>query len=1195
MRFERLALERYGVFEGAALDFGGALPGFHVVYGPNEAGKSTVLAAIADLLFGIPHRSAYNFRHDNNRLRIAAEIVNAAGQRLAFRRRKANSGTLLSLGAGETALPDNVLAPFLGGMSRDGFTRMFGLDHGRLRAGGEGMLRSGGDLARSLFEAGSGLSGVSAALQAIESDLEAIGNLERRASKTKPLFSAIEGYTEAVQSVRRDGLKADEWRRAEDILAEARTERERLDLALSRLRQRRAGLERLRRAAPILAVVDTLAAEISALGDLPALPVGFAEEWRGLERRHRDLRLLLQAAEETAQRRAADLARTPEPAAILRHAGAVSAAYAQLGRYRKDVADEPKLLRDIANDEALIRAKLDALGCAVEPASVGRLVPPQTREVRIRTLMLQGESAEAAAHAAAGELAKARAAHAQAGALLAALPEGADPTASAAFADEAARLGDVAARELRAARDVERIERDLAEALGRLGGWSGTAQALAARAFPDGDTVRAHDEELRAAQDALLSANRTIGSLDEESRRVDADLAGLKAAGEVPSPAAVRAARDLRDRRWRVVRARHIEHREPSADDRSAFGDTADLAASFESALRDADELVDRRESEAHRVAHFSRLTAEQTRLTNQRRAADAASSAARTALEVADRRWGALWSESGVTPGAPSAMRAWLARKDEAVRQVATLRQAQADRESAEADVALARDLLSRAAQALGAVQDAEATLSDLERFVRAALADARRAWQERQAAARALADVGERLRGQEAAASATREAVASWTSDWAEAVTALGLPAGSGRAEAELALAAWGEIRQRLVNKEQTARRLEGIRRDNEAFVGGLARLVAGLGSEAADLAPAGDPLGTIEALDARLGRAREAAARHSTAAEDHRTAIAALDAARLAAHAAGEACGAFRQAYGLAAETDVPAFAERAETRRRLVAALAERRTALLAASDGANEATIRAELMEAAPDAAAAELALLLAEEARLVEQGQAAAQAETSARYALDALAGREGVAAAAQRAKHHAGAVAMHLERWLQLSAAKRILERALERYRTENQHPLVRRGGEIFAALAATGENPIIRLDVVYGDGTDPALVGLRRDGSECQVEGMSEGTRDQLYLALRIAAVEQYVAENEPMPFIADDLFITSDEDRVAAGLAALVELGRSTQVILFTHHQHVARLASLLPSDAVRLHRWPPPRALAHEQAGPETLAV
>ena len=46
--------------------------------------------------------------------------------------------------------------------------------------------------------------------------------------------------------------------------------------------------------------------------------------------------------------------------------------------------------------------------------------------------------------------------------------------------------------------------------------------------------------------------------------------------------------------------------------------------------------------------------------------------------------------------------------------------------------------------------------------------------------------------------------------------------------------------------------------------------------------------------------------------------------------------------------------------------------------------------------------------------------------------------------------------------------------------------------------------------------------------------------------------------------LPFIADDLFINFDDQRTSAGLLALGELARKTQVIFFTHHEHLVPLA-------------------------------
>jgi uncharacterized protein YhaN len=72
-----------------------------------------------------------------------------------------------------------------------------------------------------------------------------------------------------------------------------------------------------------------------------------------------------------------------------------------------------------------------------------------------------------------------------------------------------------------------------------------------------------------------------------------------------------------------------------------------------------------------------------------------------------------------------------------------------------------------------------------------------------------------------------------------------------------------------------------------------------------------------------------------------------------------------------------------------------------------------------------------------------------------------------------------------------------------------------------------------------------------------------MSDGTQDQLYLSLRLAALELYLESHEPMPLILDDLLITYDDARAAALLRQLTSTARLTQVIVFTHHRHLREL--------------------------------
>jgi uncharacterized protein YhaN len=73
-----------------------------------------------------------------------------------------------------------------------------------------------------------------------------------------------------------------------------------------------------------------------------------------------------------------------------------------------------------------------------------------------------------------------------------------------------------------------------------------------------------------------------------------------------------------------------------------------------------------------------------------------------------------------------------------------------------------------------------------------------------------------------------------------------------------------------------------------------------------------------------------------------------------------------------------------------------------------------------------------------------------------------------------------------------------------------------------------------------------------------------MSEGTQFQLYLALRLAYLDEYAQKAEPMPFIGDDLLASFDDERTRRGIIALAEIGTRIQPILFTHHSRVVEFA-------------------------------
>jgi uncharacterized protein YhaN len=244
MRLRRLSLERFGRFEGCDLHFRPGTPDLHVVYGPNEAGKTTSMAAVSDLLFGFEPRSRYNFRFDYPLLRIGAELEED-GRLLEIRRRKANAGSLV--GKDDKPIDEGPLAAMLHGQTRERFRLAFSLDHARLREGGRAIVQARDDVGQALFAAGSGMTDVVGVLAAIETEADAIW--APRAARHRSFTQAERTYDASRAAARDRQVRPKVWIDARDAhlaadrgLREAEAHR---DALLAEQRQ----IERLRRVA----------------------------------------------------------------------------------------------------------------------------------------------------------------------------------------------------------------------------------------------------------------------------------------------------------------------------------------------------------------------------------------------------------------------------------------------------------------------------------------------------------------------------------------------------------------------------------------------------------------------------------------------------------------------------------------------------------------------------------------------------------------------------------------------------------------------------------------------------------------------------------------------------------------------------------------------------------------------------------
>ncbi|GIO16351.1 hypothetical protein J19TS2_59060 [Cohnella xylanilytica] len=384
-----------------------------------------------------------------------------------------------------------------------------------------------------------------------------------------------------------------------------------------------------------------------------------------------------------------------------------------------------------------------------------------------------------------------------------------------------------------------------------------------------------------------------------------------------------------------------------------------------------------------------------------------------------------------------------------------------------------------------------------------------------------------------------------------------------------------------QALQTQRQRARlaeRAASLRAGLAAFEAEAAALFAACPPPAA---AAGDAALAVKLLHREALRQRETAAEARRLEERLREAEAAEAAARAALEAASAAALAPPAAAG---DADEAAYERRLriDARRRELAR--ERREAELRLAAGRDAAAL-AELEEllARHDEAAlsleherAQKALLELEAARtelLDRRGRLAEQLERLRREA------------EAEDRLFELGQLNAEFEtladRYAVLSLASELIRRTKTTFEEERQPEVLRRASRYFAEMTGGAYARI----VAKGEGE--ALLAETKDRRTIDGSFLSRGTREQMYLALRFALAGA-TSPSQALPLLLDDLFVHFDSGRLGRTARVLGEVAEERQVVLFTCHEHVADAiqAALPRAGIVRLLR----RETSGEASGP-----
>jgi uncharacterized protein YhaN len=1169
MRIQSLDLMRYGRFTDTKLALPAGVSDIHIVFGANEAGKSTALSAIEDLLFGMPGNSRYNFLHDYGSMRVGA-VLESGGKTLEIRRRKGNKDTLLTPDEVPIAGGPGALAPFLAGADQAFFTRMFSLDHERLRRGGREILEAKDEVGQMLFSAGAGLSGLRDRLKALLAEADALW-ASRRAAHRK-YYQAADRLDGAEKAIRDNIVTASKWQEVKRAYDDAHEACASLEQQIEEISREQRKLSRIRRVYRDIRKLTELDEAIKALGDVARLPEDAAQTFDAAERAQSSATTRIETLNEQLEAEQQEREALKCDDELLIRVDDIQEFHRRRIEIQKEKTDLPRRVAELASAEENLRRLAGELEWqADDMEALAKRIPSRAKVAALRTLLnSRGERSSGVTNTktAVDELAG----------QITDLQQEIDGTGVPADVSELAAVikatresGDIASRVNSAQAESKKAKADIERRLKSLKPMIGDEQTLLSLTIPTRDAIQNHRDTRRNADQRFQTCHERIRAAELEVARHSKAHERLAREEDAVAPKDVADARERRDSGWSLIHRRYIESASVPDDEIRAFaGADGDVVHTYEAAITTADALADRRFDKAQAAAQIaltSRQIAEQKELLEGLREEESALDDESAKL---DFTWQGLWAEAPFEPLAPDLMLEWLVARNDIVdaiaRRDAADRQLEALRE--EESAAKARILAE-----LTVITGKPAVLDDQPLRIVMEAATAVQTQHENDATARRQLE--ERLRkmrseaGRKATALEAAEAAwHGWQGEWVTAVKLLDLAADTQPEAAVAQLDAIDQMREVAVNIHQLRHdRIEKIERDIEVFGQDVAALVAVVATDLAQLSPED----AILELERRLDGAKQIHEQQKT--KD--TAISALkkriDECEAAVREARETIQHLQKAAAVEDIDQLKTAILNSDNLRELTAERARVCGALAKDGDGLTLAELSGECETVDIDQVGAREQTLDQELRDLRERLTEAAEQRTQTRTDFDAIGG-DGRAAEAAAARQAALVELREIaQQYVRVRSSATLLQWAIERYRREKQAPLLKRAGEVFATLTG-GSFGDLRVEIDENDSAQ--LAGLRSGGELVRVGGMSTGTADQLYLALRVASIEDYLNRAEALPFVADDLFINFDNHRAAAGFEVLGHLARKTQILFFTHHLHLVEIAqaTLGPSVSV-----------------------
>ncbi len=1165
MRIKRLDLKAFGPFTDQTLEFDSSDPGLHIIFGPNEAGKSSALRALKALLYGFPQQTPDNFIHNYDQLLVGGCLEGTDGRELSFLRRKKRKADLLDPDG--NILDPGVLALFLHGIDPALFESLYGIDHKILVQGGEDILAQKGEIGQALFAAGAGISTLKKILDSLDDEADDL--FKARGSK-QLINQAVKQYKELKKLVKDTSLRSSRWKEHRKRLAEAEAELAGLEEKKKQKNAELQRLERLNRAIPVLAELENLKKQFHQLGDVVVLPPGFPEQLQEVKQNIRETRLQFDDYREHLRKLLGRQDEISLNQPLLDHADTIEDLHQRLGEYRKGVKDRIKLdgMRITHHKEA--GTLLEGIRPGLKLAEAESLKPLMGKKRTIQDLSSQYESIKTKAAQAKKQQQESAAELELIENALSALPPVQERDGLSKAIKTALRIGDIDQQINDLTSQIDTGKKLCQTELKKAGLWSGELAQLFEAPLPLAETARRYDTLFSEIETQSRQLEKDHNKSKDDLKTATTDYKEMIYGGEVPTEQNLVESRRKRQQGWQLLRRQWIDGQDISTE-AEQYDPAHPVHDAYERHVDQSDRIADRLRREAERVAKTASLRAriENIEETIQEIISQEQKLHERRKITLDD--WRGEWRPVGIKPLSPKEMLSWLtdietlrikinevtnkendvAAKDSARQQYRQLLIEELT-SSGENNQFTGNDLASVLAFAESLLEDIDNNTTELEKLNT-----------DKVKAKSALDRAGNELKEAETEKN-------EWQEKWSTALACLKLEDQPLPSEALDILENLDNCFDKLEKADDLQARINGIDRDVSKFAADVEMLLEQVAPELKTLPP--DQ--AVLQLHTMLGKARQNSELLKKNKEDADTLSVKIQTADKTLQALDKQMTELLATARCDQETDLAEVIRKSSEYLRLQEKISDAETAMAKACEGVPFEEIKRQADEADVD----ELPGLLDALRRRIDEDlqqliKDISQVIGEEKNELKLMDGSAKAAEAAEELERVAAKIRRLVDQYTRIKLAAMMLKNEIERYREEHQDPMLQIASDIFSRLTI-GSFAGLRSDV--NDNGDPILVGVRPDDTRVKVEGMSDGTCDQLYLALRLATLQWRLETSEPMPFIVDDILINFDDDRSRATLQALAELSEKNQVVLFTHHQKIVDEAqSLADNDSVHVH--------------------